>query len=110
MSDLAGCMLPLIILGVLLALLLGPKDKGPVRSIRSDCPDPACVLVTRKWRAGNVSLGLQDEKVGSQQVTNAQCYQESPLPDNPQTEKGLGVVLPAITNGSLYFCPKVSDL
>ena len=71
MSDLAGCTLPLIILGALLALPLGPKNKGPVRSIRSDCPDPACVLVTRRWRAGNVSLGLQDEKVGSQQGTKA---------------------------------------
>ena len=28
--------------------LPGRRDKGPVRSVRSDCPDPACVLVTRK--------------------------------------------------------------
>lgn len=65
-----GGVLPLIILRALLALPLGPRDKGPVRSVRSDCPDPACVLVTKKWRAGNVSLGLQGEKVGYQLATN----------------------------------------
>ena len=108
MSDLAGCTLPLIILGALLALPLGPKDKGPVRSIRSDCPDPACVLVTRRWRAGNVSLGLQDEKVGSSKAPMQQGCQES-TPYH-QTEKALGVALPTMASGSLHFCPKVSDL
>lgn len=108
MSDLAGCTLPLIILGALLALPLGPKDKGPVRSIRSDCPDPASVLVTRKWRAGNVSLGLQDEKVGSQQGTNAAVLPgKHPLPPD---RKGSWCCitnndkrLPALLSQSLRF-------